>query len=100
MKNSHKNHFTGSSNKNWRGGKRKAGEGGNYIAIFNPLHPSAGKLRHVLEHRLVMEQKLGRILLKDEVVHHINGNKKDNRAENLLLLTQSEHKKLHAQKND
>lgn len=45
-------------------------------------------------HRLVMEQTLGRKLLENEVVHHINGNKKDNRPENLVVMSASEHSRL------
>ncbi len=44
-----------------------------------------------LVHRLVMEAQIGMKLTKDEVVHHINGNKKDNRPENLQIMSVSEH---------
>lgn len=47
------------------------------------------------EHRLVMEKYLGRHLKKGEDIHHINGNRLDNGIENLLLVTSSEHHKIH-----
>jgi hypothetical protein len=47
------------------------------------------------EHRLIMEEFLGRRLTRREVVHHINGNTKDNALENLQLMTLSEHGRLH-----
>lgn len=46
--------------------------------------------RRVLEHRYVMEQHLGRLLVDDENVHHINGVRNDNRLENLELWSSSQ----------
>lgn len=48
------------------------------------------------KHRIIIERFIGRKLKKDEVVHHINGIKNDNRLENLRLMSKSEHHKLHA----
>lgn len=85
--------FKGKNNPSWAGGK-KMGKGG-YVLIFSPSHPRANSQGYVPEHRLVVEDIIGRLLETTEVVHHINKNKEDNRAENLLLMpTNSEHAKL------
>lgn len=68
---------------NWRGGRHGNGKG--YIMIYAPNHPTHNGKGYVAEHRLVMEQTLGRLLLHSEIVHHLNGIRDDNRPENLEL---------------
>ena len=80
-------------NPNWKGGRivRKGG----YVLVYCPNHPRAIK-NYVYEHQLVMEEYMGRYLRNGEVVHHIDGNKHNNDISNLLLMTESDHTKLHA----
>ena len=82
----------GKRNFNWKGGRFVSIQG--YVYILKPNHPHATKMGYVLEHRLVIEKKIGRYLLPTERVHHINGIKSDNRIDNLKLYSsESEHQK-------
>jgi hypothetical protein len=56
-----------------------------YRVIHAKGHPNAWKNGQILEHRFVMAEQLGRPLALDETVHHKNGNRLDNRPENLEL---------------
>lgn len=63
--------------------------------LYLPDHPKAHG-SYYPEHRYVVEQSIGRILRTDEHVHHINRDKNDNRIDNLVIMTQSEHAREHA----
>lgn len=65
---------------------------GRYLGILRPHHKFAYKSGYVLLHRYIMELMLGRYLTKEEVVHHIDGNPKNNEESNLMLFaSNSEH---------
>jgi hypothetical protein len=74
----------GPNHPGWKGGRRPTAKG--YVRIYAPDHPNADRTGYVLEHRLVVEQEIGRLLhQRSENVHHLNGNRGDNRPENLEL---------------
>ena len=74
----------------WKGGRKTNRQG--YVVVILPVgHPPAQSHNRILEHRLIMEQKLGRYLLSSEQVHHINGIRDDNRPENLELISSANH---------
>lgn len=93
---------TGSDSHAWKGGRVRRGDGYIEIQMYDgdPFY-EMGNLRwrngkahpsscHISEHRYVMAQKLGRPLLRSEEVHHINGQRDDNRPENLELWSRSQ----------
>ena len=107
--NNHQYGLRGIKNDSWKGGKRKTQYG--YYAIQVIGHPFAqDKTDYVLEHRIVAEKYLltdsnsieidgKRYLSPKYVVHHKNGNRTDNRPENLEVMTKEEHTRLHSIEN-
>lgn len=78
----------GHKNAMWKGGETVTSHsGGGYIKELCPNHPNADPGGYVLQHRLVMERTIGRYLKSSERVHHKNGDRQDNRPENLELWT-------------
>lgn len=75
----------------WKGGRTIQG---GYVYIYMPDHPRAHN-GYISEHRHVMEMHMGDLWDASLDVHHKNGDKQDNRIENLVALTHSEHLRLH-----
>lgn len=79
---------SGDGHPDWKGGIVYDKHG--YVLVYRPGHHRARKCgsrkpRYVLQHILVMEEKLGRPLGRKEVVHHIDGNPSNNHPDNLML---------------
>lgn len=85
--------YKGSGNPNWKGGRTIDSYG--YVKILSPNHPFKDSKGYVKEHRLVMENHLGRYLRQNELVHHRDENKQNNKIENLQLITRSAHQNHH-----
>jgi len=80
---------SGSNNSQWKGGMVQSR---GYKSVYSPNHPNATINHYVRESRLVMEKKIGRILSKEEIVHHLDGDNTNNQLDNLHLFpNQSKH---------
>lgn len=83
----------GANNHRWKGGRIITGE--RYIFVRKLGHPRSRTNGYVGQHVLNLEEKLGRYLTDDEVCHHINEIRWDNRPENLQVMTFREHSRYH-----
>lgn len=79
----------GKDHRRWNNGEAHCSSG--YIMVLTSRKPR----KYTFQHRLIMQQHLGRELLLSEIVHHKNHNKSDNRLENLQVVSRSEHIRLH-----
>jgi len=84
----------GKEHPRWKGGNYEVENGYVFVRVDN--HPFKNSGSYVAEHRLVMEKHIGRYLQPEEIVHHINRRKNDNRIENLRLFSnEAEHMRFH-----
>jgi len=80
--------------------KKSARTVNGYKLVYEPEHPSCMGSNnwkgYIYEHILVAEKTLGRRMRSTEVVHHLDGNRSNNRSENLIVLERSQHSKIEA----
>jgi hypothetical protein len=85
--------LSGDKNPNWSGGRNIDPIDG-YVRRHMPGHPMASPNGYVREHRLVMAEHLGRMLDPSELIHHVNGDRTDNRVANLQIVSAAEHMRI------
>lgn len=86
-------HRTGTSAAHWMGGVRRDGARVKWLL---PWHRLADKRGYVYRYQIVAELKLGRPLLRGEVVHHLDGDEANDHPDNLEVLpSQAEHARRH-----
>ena len=83
--------MVGKNHPNWKGGKHHSHDG------YYKVNTGANKQQY--EHIVIMEKHIGRKLLKNEVVHHIDFNPSNNKINNLLLTTHGKHIWIHRRHN-
>lgn len=74
---------SGENSPRWKGGRIIDKNG--YVKVYTGEHHPSGARKYRLEHRIVMEQQLGRPLKRHEIVHHKDGNRQNNDPSNLEI---------------
>lgn len=77
----------------WKGGKKVTAKG--YCQVLIPEHPRADANGYVMEHIVVWESHTGIIVPMSCCIHHLNGDKTDNRIQNLCLMDRAAHTVFH-----
>jgi len=88
---------SGENNPCWTGGVKKKDKKNpkSSILIYKPNHPNCGKDGYICEHRLIVEDNIGRYLTKEELIHHIDCDHTNNIIDNLDIVSQKEHNQIH-----
>jgi len=86
----------GSKSPNWKGGSYISSDGYRLVTIRDRINVKSPWSVYEREHRVVIEKHLGRKLLKKETIHHIDGDKLNNKIDNLFLCeNHSKHRQAH-----
>lgn len=83
----------GEKGSNWKGGVQYSSKG--YRMIYRPGYEGADSRGYVMEHIYIFENATGIKVPPNCCIHHLNGNKQDNRIENLCMMTHSAHTAFH-----
>lgn len=94
----HSNHKKGEEH--FRFNPNRKHSEGYKLVIVGVGHPMDVGNGYAYEHRMIMAKNLGRWLSSEEIVHHKNGIKTDNRLENLILTSRSDHNSHHIKNGD
>ena len=88
---------TGENHPTWKGGQIVKGKG--YIYIRMPEHPQADPQGYIRRSYLVAEKMLKRSLYPNEIIHHKNGTRDDDRPGNIFITNRERHMDFHRATN-
>lgn len=89
--------YRGENNPKWRGGRISSKVDGR-VYVYSPCHPLATKSGYVYEYRLAVEAKIGRLLTREEIVHHTNADPSQSDPSALVPITQAQHAALEVER--